>query len=95
MSRKKKCQKCPVPVTIGGCRFGCNKRRARLARQLDRLIQMSESHKDPILEQLRQCPEAFTVGQAVERLFESLRSGPRRESDRLLPPPGSMVSPFV
>lgn len=93
MTLKKKCQRCPVAARVGGCLFGCNKKE-RLTRELDLLIQEADSRIDPVVEQLRQCPEAFTVGQAIERMFQVLRSEPVQGADRILPPPGSVMSPF-
>jgi hypothetical protein len=94
MSLRKKCQKCPVAQKRGGCLFGCNKTE-RLALELELLIQEAGSRTDPLVEQLRQCPEAFIAGKAVERIFQMLRSGREAGDDRILPPPGSIMSPFV
>jgi hypothetical protein len=91
MSLKKKCRKCPLAEIVGACLFGCSEKE-RLTRKLDLLIQMADSHIDPVLEQLKQCPEAFTVGEAVERLFQRIDS---EDNDRILPPLGSVMSPFV
>lgn len=92
MTLKKKCQKCPVAVKRGGCLFGCIKKE-KLARELDLLIPEADSRTDPVVEQLRQCPEAFTVGKAVECMFQV--QPPAQDADRILPPPGSVMSPFV
>jgi hypothetical protein len=91
---RKKCQKCPVPGKRGGCLFGCNKNE-RLSRELQLLIEDAESRIDPLVEQLRQCPEAFAAGKAVETMFHRVRSQAGTGDQRLLPPPGSIVSPFV
>ncbi len=94
MSWKKKCQRCPVAKARGGCLFGCS-RKERLARELDLLIEEADSPVDPVVEQLKQCPEAFNAGKAVERLFHLLQSAPAEGTGRILPPPGSVISPFV
>ncbi len=94
MTLKRKCQKCPVAVKRGGCLFGCNKKE-KLARELDLLIQEADSRTDPVVEQLRQCPEAFTVGKAVERMFQGQPSAQAQDADRIMAPPGSVMSPFV
>ncbi|HET6843512.1 MAG TPA: hypothetical protein VFK06_17805 [Candidatus Angelobacter sp.] len=94
MRLKKKCRNCPVQVRRGGCLFGCNKKE-RLSRELQLLIEDAESHIDPLVEQLRQCPEAFNAGKAVEGMFRMLRSDDGTGDQRLLPPPGSIISPFV
>jgi hypothetical protein len=91
MSLKKKCQKCRVAEMVGGCLLGCSKKE-RLTRELDLLIEQADSNVDPVVEQLKQCPEAFTVGQAVERLFQFIDS---EHNDRILPPSGTVMSPFV
>jgi hypothetical protein len=51
---------------------------------------------DPILEQLQQCPEAFTAGEMVGKMFDTLRydSDDWQGGDRLLPPAG-LVMPLV
>ncbi len=94
MKVRKKCRTCPVAEKVGGCLFGCNKKE-RVARELDLLVKEADSHIDPVLEQLGQCPEAFTVGKAVERMFQLLRSASVQDSDRMLPPAQSIISPFV
>lgn len=94
MTLKKKCQKCPVAAKRGGCLFGCSKKE-RLARELDLLIQEADSRIDPVVEQLRQCPEAFTVGKAVERIFQLQHAAPVHDGDRIEAPPGTVMSPFV
>ena len=94
MSLKKKCQRCRVADRVGGCLFGCNKKE-RLTRELDLLIQEADSRIDPVVEQLNQCPEAFNVGKAVERLFQSASSQRVENVDWILPPSGTVISPFV
>lgn len=87
----KKCRRCQVAAEIGGCLFGCNKKE-RLTRQLKLLMAEAESHTDPLLELLRQCPEAFKVGAAVERMLE-LRQ--RNSDTRVRPPSGVVMIPFA
>ena len=58
----------------------------------------SDNHStDPILEQLKQCPEAFKVGEILGKAFDSLKYGQEGEAveDRLLPSPGAIVPPLV
>ena len=93
MTWKKGCQSCPVAKRRGGCLFGCNKKE-KLSRELDLLIEEADSFVDPVVEQLKQCPEAFQAGKAVERMFQLLHSSPAHDARRLLPPAGIM-SPFV
>jgi len=52
--------------------------------------------RDPILEQLKQCPEAFKVGEILSKTFDRLkydRDGAENR-DRLFPPSGTIVPPF-
>jgi len=55
-----------------------------------------DSH-DPILEQLKKCPEAFRVGEILGKVFDSLKytqdGGEFR--DRYLPPSGAVIPPLV
>lgn len=87
---RKKCLDCVVAKRVGGCIFDCD-RKEKLVLELQALIDGANSEIDPLLEQLRQCPELFQVGEAVERLCA--QQG--QESDRTLPPPGVVMSPFV
>ena len=91
---KKKCQKCRVALTVGSCLFGCNSKE-RLARELQLLIQEADSHIDPLMEQLRQCPEAFEAGYLMEQMFGLLRNASQEGAGRILPPIGAVMSPFV
>lgn len=94
MTLKKKYRKCSVADKVGGCLFGCN-RKERLTRQLDLLIRGADSRIDPLVELLRQCPEAFTVGKALERMFQQLHARSSENNGRVLPPHGTVISPFV
>lgn len=96
MSRKrailgKKCQRCRVAAQVGGCLFGCNKKE-RLTRELKLLMTEAESRTDPLLELLRQCPEAFDVGRAVSAMLESRH---RDSSVPILPPRGVVMIPLA
>ena len=87
----KKCQRCRVAVQIGGCLFGCNKKE-RLTRELKLLMAEAESRTDPLMELLRQCPEAFNVGRAVSAMLESRH---RDSGACILPPGGVVMIPFA
>ena len=52
---------------------------------------------DPIMEQLRQCPEAFKVGEILGKAFDSLKyvQDGGELGDRYLPPAGTVVPPLV
>lgn len=54
------------------------------------------SFKDPIVERLQQCPEAFTAGEMAGNMFDSLKydRDDAEGGDRLLPPAG-LVMPLV
>lgn len=80
---------------MAGCLFGCT-RSERVMRELDALVADSHSQKDPIEEQLRQCPEAFKAGELVGKLFDRLKydgNGPGEL--RFLPPAGALIPPLV
>ena len=92
---KKKCRNCIVAKRMAGCPFGCT-RRERVMRELNALLADSDSHRDPIEEQLRQCPEAFKAGELVGKLFEHLKyDGNGAREARFLPPAGALLSPLV
>lgn len=52
---------------------------------------------DPILEKLRQCPEAFKVGEVLGKAFDSLkyRQDDVIDEGRIMPPPGTILPPFA
>jgi lipopolysaccharide biosynthesis regulator YciM len=53
--------------------------------------------KDPIVEQLRKCPEAFKVGKILGKAFDSLKYA-QHEGElggRYLPPAGTVIPPLV
>jgi len=52
---------------------------------------------DPIMEQLRQCPEVFKVGEILGKAFDSLkyaRDG-SEIGERYFPPTGVVIPPLV
>ncbi len=53
--------------------------------------------RDPMLEQLKQCPEAFKAGEILGRAFDSLQCRLEEEvaGDRFLPPSGTVIPPLV
>ncbi len=52
---------------------------------------------DPIVEQLKQCPEAFKVGEILGKAFDSLKYAQdgAELGDRYLPPAGTVIPPLV
>jgi hypothetical protein len=92
---KKKCRECIVAERMAGCLFGCTQRE-RVMRELDALMADAESPKDPIEEQLKQCPEAFKAGELVGKLFDCLKyDGNEPGEGRFLPPAGALIPPLV
>jgi hypothetical protein len=49
------------------------------------------------MEQLRQCPEAFKVGEILGKAFDSLKYAQDESElgDRYLPPAGVVIPPLV
>lgn len=69
----------------------------RVLRALKEAVHGRANTNDPIMEQLKQCPEAFKVGEILGNAFDSLkydRDG-SEISDRYLPPCGVVVPPLV
>ena len=52
---------------------------------------------DPLVEQLKQCPEAFKAGEMIGKMLDSLkhRQGNDAEADRCLPPAGTVIPPLA
>jgi hypothetical protein len=52
---------------------------------------------DPIMEQLKQCPEAFKVGEILGKAFDSLKytQDGSEVGDRYAPPAGVIIPPLV
>lgn len=72
--------------------------RESFKRVMRELAQVSGTRQcvDPFVEKLNQCPEAFTAGEMVARMFDVVkyRSEESPADDRLLPPAG-VVFPLV
>jgi hypothetical protein len=69
----------------------------RVLRALEEATHNHVNTNDPIGEQLRQCPEAFKVGEILGKTFDRLkfdRDG-AESRDRLFPPSGTIVPPFA
>ena len=51
----------------------------------------------PIMEQLKQCPEAFKVGEVLGKAFDSLKYAQDGSEigERYLPPSGVVIPPLV
>jgi hypothetical protein len=69
--------------------------RSTVFRELDLVMHGdAQANNNPIQEQLRKCPEAFKVGEAIGRLCDRLRFD-REGGDRLLPPAGLIMPPLI
>ncbi len=69
----------------------------RVLRALEEATHGRVNTSDPIMEQLRQCPEAFEVGEILGKAFDSLkyaRDGSEL-GNRYVPPSGAVVPPLV
>jgi hypothetical protein len=58
--------------------------------------QVTETVRDPIMEQLKRCPDAFKVGEILGKVFDSFKYGQDEIlADRLLPPAGTVIPPLA
>ena len=69
----------------------------RVLRALGETTRSRVNTSDPIMEQLRQCPEAFKVGEILGKAFDSLKYAQDGDEigDRYLPPAGVVIPPLV
>jgi hypothetical protein len=69
----------------------------RVLRALEETTRGRVNTSDPIMEQLRQCPEAFKVGEILGKAFDSLKYAQDESElgDRYLPPAGVVIPPLV
>jgi len=69
----------------------------RVLRALEEARHNHANTNDPIMEQLKQCPEAFRVGEILGKAFDSLKYAQDGDEfgDRYLPPGGAVIPPFV
>ena len=69
----------------------------RVLRALEEVTHGRVNTNDPIMEQLNQCPEAFKVGEILDKAFDSLKyvQDESELGDRYLPPSGAVVPPLV
>jgi hypothetical protein len=68
----------------------------RVLRALKQASHGRANASDPIMEQLRQCPEAFKVGEILGKAFDSLKYAQNGSEigDRYLPPSGVVIPPL-
>jgi len=69
----------------------------RVVRALEQVTHGHASTNDPIMERLKQCPEAFKVGEILGKVFDSLKYAQDGDElgDRYLPPAGTVIPPLV
>ena len=69
----------------------------RVLRALQEATHGRVNANDPIVEQLKQCPEAFKVGEILGKAFDSLKYAQDGSElgDRYLPPSGVVIPPLV
>ena len=69
----------------------------RVMRLLEEAVHSDSNSHDPIMEQLRQCPEAFKVGEILGKAFDSLKYAQNDGAtvERYLPPSGAIIPPLV
>jgi hypothetical protein len=69
----------------------------RVLRALEDAARNHVNTNDPIMEQLKQCPEAFKVGEILGKAFDSLKYAQDggELGDRYLPPAGVVIPPLV
>jgi hypothetical protein len=69
----------------------------RVLRALEEAMHGRANTNDPIVEQLKQCPEAFKVGEILGKAFDSLNYAQdgAELGDRYLPPAGTVMPPLV
>jgi hypothetical protein len=71
--------------------------RKRILSALEEATHGHAKTNDPIMEQLRQCPDAFKVGEILGKAFDSLKYAQDGSEigDRYLPPAGVLIPPLV
>jgi len=69
----------------------------RVVRALEEVAHGCVNTNDPIVEQLKQCPGAFKVGEILGQAFDSLKYAQDggELGDRYLPPAGTVLPPLV
>ena len=69
----------------------------RVTAALEAVLNSTTVIRDPIMEQLKQCPEAFKVGEILGKAFDSLNyvKDGGELGDRYLPPAGTVIPPLV
>ena len=69
----------------------------RVMRELEAATGDGSRQADPIVEQLKQCPEAFKAGEMIGKMLDSLKYRQDNDAvgDRYLPPAGAVIPPLA
>ena len=69
----------------------------RIMRELEAVTRRGCRQADPIVEQLKQCPEAFKAGEMIGKMLDSLKYSQDNDAaeGRSLPPAGAVIPPLV
>ena len=69
----------------------------QVTRELEDVTCDNPRQPDPIVEQLKQCPEAFKAGEMIGKVLDSLMyiQGNPATVDRYLPPAGAVIPPLA
>jgi hypothetical protein len=69
----------------------------RVLRALEEARHGCANTTDPIMEHLKQCPEALQVGEILDKAFDTLKYAQdgSEVGDRYLPPAGVVIPPLV
>ena len=86
----------PIRVAAATCRT-IDEDAKRVLRALEEAAHGRTNTNDPITERLKQCPEAFKVGEILGKAFDSLRYAQDESEigERYLPPAGALIPPLV
>jgi len=74
-----------------------DKNAKRVLQALEDATRGRTNANDPMVEQLKQCPEAFKVGEILGKAFDSVKYAQDEAElgDRYLPPAGVVIPPLV
>ena len=69
----------------------------RVTYELESVTRENSRQPDPIVEQLKQCPEAFKAGEMIGKMLDQLKYSQGKDvpGDRYLPPPGAVIPPLA
>src|SRR5258707_14318366 len=69
----------------------------RVMPELEAVTRKSRPKADPIVEELKKCPEAFKAGEMIGKMLDSLKYSQANDpaGDRYLPPAGTVIPPLA